>query len=357
VSAIKNLVRRLDEYQQTHPWLGFPLGVGKKFGDDQGGYLAALVAYYGFFSLFPLMLVFVAVLGFVLAGNTEAQGKVLNSVLTQFPVIGDQIKDNVGSLKGSGLALGVGIAGALYAGTAVVQAMQNGMDKVWNVPVKEKPSFVVSRVRALIMLAVLGVASLGATALSGVATAGGAFGLVAKAASLAASLALNFGIFLVAFRVLTVEKVRWGDVVPGAAVAAVVWAILQGLGNYYVGHQLKGAGQTYGLFAIVIGLLTWLYLGAQITLMAAEVNVVKARHLWPRSLQPPLTRAEERTLRHLAKEEERRPEERVDVSFHASSEEGSEEGHRDQPEEPPAPELERPPVRDDRRWRKDPPRF
>jgi membrane protein len=324
VSAVKNLVRRLDDYQQSHPWLGFPLAVAKKFGDDQGGYLAALVAYYGFFSLFPLLLVFVTILGFALGGNPQLTDKVVNSVLVQFPVIGDQIQSNVHSLKGSGFALAVGIAGSLYGGLGVIQAMQNGMDKVWNVPVKEKPSFVASRLRALVMLAVLGVASLGATALSGVATAGGSFGPVLKAVSLAASLALNFGIFLVAFRVLTVAKVGWGDVVPGAAVAAVVWGILQSLGNYYVGHQLKGASQTYGLFAIVIGLLSWLYLGAQVTLMAAEINVAKARRLWPRSLQPPLTGAEERALADQAKEQERRPEERVDVSFHEATGEGGE---------------------------------
>src|SRR6184192_2444493 len=84
MSAIKNLVRRLDDHQRTHRWLGFPLAVGKKFGDDQGGYLAALVAYYGFFSLFPLLLVFVTVLGFVLGGNQALTQKVVHSVLAQF---------------------------------------------------------------------------------------------------------------------------------------------------------------------------------------------------------------------------------------------------------------------------------
>jgi membrane protein len=313
--SLKNVVGRLDNYQREHAWLGFLLGVGKKFGDDQGGYLAALVAYYGFFSLFPLLLVFVTVLGFVLGNNAELADKILDSVLVQFPIIGDQIQENVHSLEGSGFALAVGIFGSLFAGLGGVQAMQNGMDQVWDVPVKRKSNFLVSRLRSLIMLAVLGIASLAATFLAGLGTVGGGFSPIFKIGAVAASFALNFGLFLLAFRVLTVEKVSWADVLPGALLAAGAWGALQALGNYYVGRQLKNATQTYGFFGIVIGLLSWLYIGAQVTLLAAEVNVVKARKLWPRSLQPPMTEAEERALRGLAKQEERRPEETVDVAF------------------------------------------
>jgi hypothetical protein len=91
---------------------------------------------------------------------------------------------------------------------------------------------------------------------------------------------------------------------------------LQTVGGYYVRHSLAHANATYGFFAIVIGLLSWLFVAAQLTLYAAEVNVVRRHHLWPRSLtQPPLTAADKETFRRLAMMEERRPEVQVTVAF------------------------------------------
>jgi uncharacterized BrkB/YihY/UPF0761 family membrane protein len=139
---------------------------------------------------------------------------------------------------------------------------------------------------------------------------------VLRAAGLVVSTAINAALYLVAFRLLTVADVGWSELVPGAVVGAVAGAGLQAIGGYYVGHQLQGASQTYGFFAVVIGLLSWLYLQAQVTLLAAEVNVVRARRLWPRSLVPDEpTGADDETLRTLAETEERRPEEHVDVDF------------------------------------------
>jgi YihY family inner membrane protein len=316
---VQGLVRTFDAYQREHPWAGFPMALGKKFGDDRGGYLAALIAYYGFFSLFPLLLVLVTVLFFVLADNPGLRAKIVGSALAQFPLIGPQIKNAVNPLHGSAIALVIGIAGALWAGMGVVQVTSNAMDTVWNVPVRKKPSFLKARLRALVMLAVLGVATIVAAGLSGIAAGGGSFSPILKAVALAGSVAVNFGVFLIAFKVLTTEQVSWSDVAPGAVVAAVLWGALQTLGNYYVGHQLRNASQTYGTFAIVIGLLSWLYLGAQVTILAAELNVVRARRLWPRAIQPPLTREEKRALRRLAKQEERRPEEHVEVGFDAKA--------------------------------------
>jgi YihY family inner membrane protein len=317
------LVQKLDAFQRQHNFLAFPFGVVKKFGDDQAGYLAALVAYYAFFSLFPLLLVFVTVLGFVLGNNPELQDKIVNSVISQFPIIGDQIKDNVHSISGNGIALAVGIGGTLLAGLGVIQALQHGMEEIWGVPRTKRPNFLWSRIRALMLLAVLGVSSLVSVFLSGIGSAGGQFGGALKLASIGASLALNFALFMVAFRVLTTARVRWKDVAPGALVAAVAWAALQSLGTYIVGNQLKNASATYGLFALVIGLLSWLYLGAQITHLAAEINVVKARKLWPRSLKPPLTDAEQRALSRAAKREALRPEEDINVAFEQSDQGGA----------------------------------
>jgi uncharacterized BrkB/YihY/UPF0761 family membrane protein len=129
-------------------------------------------------------------------------------------------------------------------------------------------------------------------------------------------------VFAFAYRVLTVADVRWRDVVPGAILAAVVWTLLLLLGGWLVDRHIRNASQVYGFFAIVIGLLTWISLAAQVFLFAAEVNVVRARRLWPRSMVAPLASEDRRVLADQAEEEQARPEERVDVTFEERPPEG-----------------------------------
>lgn len=316
MNAAEKAVRGADRFHQRRRWLAFPYAVVKKFGDDEAGNLAALVAYYGFFSVFPLMLVFVTILGMVLRGNTGLQDSIVQSALAKFPVIGTQISNNIHSLTGSGLALGVGIALSLWAGLGVVKVMQTAMNTVWNVPYRYRPNFLRSTIRALIMLAVLGVITVASAAAGSAGAASHTWWWMVI--GILVSLVLNFVLFMLAFRILTTENVSWGDVRTGAIIGAVAWTVLQALGGYYVAHQLRGASDTYGTFATVIGLLAWIYLGAQVTLYAAEVNVVKKRRLWPRGIvQPPLTEADEQALSDYAKQQERRPEERVDVTIEA----------------------------------------
>src|SRR5207249_10268758 len=124
---------------------------------------------------------------------------------------------------------------------------------------------------------------------------------------------LDLAVFLLAFKILTVERLTWRDVPPGAIVAGGAWEVLQLSGAYIVGHQIASASQTYGVFALVIVMLSWLYLGAQVTLYAAEINVVRVKKLWPRGLRRPPTPADEINLRREARQEERVNGERVDV--------------------------------------------
>ncbi|MCA1727093.1 MAG: YihY/virulence factor BrkB family protein, partial [Actinobacteria bacterium] len=137
----------VDRFQRDHGWAGFPFAVAKKFAEDQAGHLAALVAYYAFFSLFPLLMVFTAILGFLLHDNAELRQTILDSALSQFPVIGAEIRRNVGSVEGNGTALVVGILTALWAGTGVTMAFQNALNAVWDVPIKDRPSFLIARLR------------------------------------------------------------------------------------------------------------------------------------------------------------------------------------------------------------------
>jgi YihY family inner membrane protein len=313
-NPLKGVIDKLDWYQRAHAWLGFPFGVVKKFGDDEAGKQAALIAYYGFFSLFPLMLVFVTVLGFILGNNSHLKDELVHSVISRFPVIGDQIK--FGSLKGSGLALAVGIVGALWGGLGVVQAGQGAMDTVWHVPRKKRPNFIKSRLRALLLLLVLGAGLIISVLLTGLATAGTGHSMWTKILALIISTLINFGVFLAAMQLLTVADVSWRQLLPGAVIAALGGLALQAVGGYIVGHTFKSASQTYGTLGVVIALLSWIYLQAQVFLFAAEVNTVRAMHLWPRGLDAERpTDADKRVLTGLAEMEERRPDEDVDVRF------------------------------------------
>jgi membrane protein len=316
MEQLRRLLHAVDDFQQRHRWLAFPVAVVKKYGEDQAGQRAALLAYYGFFSLFPLLLVAVTVLSLVLQGRSDLGGRVVDSTLAQFPVIGDQIRDEVeGSrLRGSGLALVVGAALALWGGLGVAEAAQSAMNGIWNVPRRRYPNFLLRRLRGLAWLFILGGGLLLASVVSGfAATADTAW---SGPAGVAASTLVNMLLFLVGFRVLTVRDVSLRQLLPGAVLAALAWALLQWLGGWYVARQLSRASATYGTFALVIGLLSWLYLASTVTLLAAELNVVRARRLWPRSLAPPpLGRPDERALEGLAKQEERLPDQRVEVSF------------------------------------------
>jgi YihY family inner membrane protein len=308
-------LHEIDSFQQRHRGLSFLAAVVKKFGDDGAGRLAALIAYYGFFALFPLLLVFVTVLGFVLEGNPSAQESVLHSTLSQFPIIGNQLEQNVHSLKGSGIGLAIGVIGSLLAGLGITGAARTAFDEVWHVPRKQRPNFLAWRLRGLGLLVVLGTLTIVSTVVAGYVTAAAPSALTALA-GVALALVANLLLFFCAFRLLTTRDVSTRDLLPGVLVAAVLWQILQHLGGYYVEHVVRHAKETSGLFAFVLGLLTWLYLGSQVTLFAMEISVVRARRLWPRSFfSAPLLEADRRALTALAEVEERVQEENVEVSF------------------------------------------
>jgi YihY family inner membrane protein len=304
-------VKRFDAYQQRNRALRIPFAVVKKFGDDQAGSLAALVAYYAFFSLFPLLLVFVTVLGFVLSGDPSAQKSVENSVLGQFPIIGGRI----GALHGNGFALAIGVITSLLAGLGVTGAAQNAFNRVWAVPFKHRPNFIQSKLRGLFLLLFLGALFMVATAASGLAS-GGLGGPLLKVAAFILSLVINVALFTASFKLLTSAELEPRSLLPGAVFSAVAWEVLQTLGGLYIHHVVSKASNTYGTFALVIGVLAWLHLGAQLTLYGAELNSVLARKLYPRSLLgPPETGADQTTLRALAEVEERSDIQRVDVEF------------------------------------------
>ena len=306
-------LQALDRRQQQMPRIAFVAAVLKKFTDDQAGQLAALIAYYAFVSLFPLLLVLVTVLGFVLQGDPAEQKRVLDGVLGQIPLVSDQLK--LHSLKGSTAALVIGLAGALIAGLGITSATQNALDRIWHVPFKDRPNFLVARLRGLCMLVILGTLSIVSTTVAGF-VGSSSHSAPDVLGGIVIALAFNLALFMTAFKLLTAADVSWRDLLPGVVVAAVGFQLLQHLGGYYLDHELKRTGPLYGVFALVLGLLAWLYVGAQLTMFAAEINVVRVHRLWPRSFfSDPLLDADERALTSSAEVEERVEKENVDVTF------------------------------------------
>jgi membrane protein len=273
-------LKAIDDFQQRHRRLAFGVAAIKRFNDDRGGQLAALIAYYAFVSLFPLLLVFVTVLGIVLQGDPKLKQSILESTLAQFPIVGDELR--LHSLPASGVALAIGLIGSLLGGLAVTNAAQEAFDRIWRVPAPRRPGFLAVRLRGLRLLAFLGLLNIVSTAAAGFVGTGPG-GALAFFGGVVAALLFNLALFGSAFRLLTDARVSWRELAPGVLLAAVVWQLLQHIGGFYIEHVVRRAGPLSATFALVLGLLAWLYLGAQVTVLAAEVNVVRARRLWPRS--------------------------------------------------------------------------
>jgi YihY family inner membrane protein len=312
---LEAVVRRVDKFQQRHGVLGFPFAVLQKFGNDQAGSKAALIAYYGLFALFPLLMLFTTVLGYVLRNDDHLHKELVDSALGSFPIIGPELQSHIHSLTGSALAVVVGCLLLLYGSIGLGLATQSAMNRVWNIPYVYWPPILERYLRGLAVLVLLAVSTIGSTVLTGFATLA-SHGEVSTALLLVGSLALNFGLILIAFMVMTAVKFTWRDVLLGSVLATVFWQALQLVGSWYVARELRHATEVYGFFGIVIVLLAWIYLGAQLFLVAAEINVVKRYRLWPRSVtQPPLTAADRAVFERLAQMEVRRGEVQVEVEF------------------------------------------
>lgn len=322
---------RVDGFQRRHPGAGYPIAVLYKYIDDGGGHLAALIAYFGFVSLFPLMLLGSTVLGLVLRDDPQAQQAVLDSALRQFPVIGQQL-EQPGQLRGGLTGLLVGGLGALYGGLGVALAVQHAMNTAWTVPKNSRPNPLKARGRGVLLLVTVGLALVGTSVLSAVGGGGaGTAGTGLRAAVLVLSVALNAVAFVVAFRLATARHLTVRQVAPGAVAAAVAWQLLQTFGAAYVGRVVQGSSDTNGVFALVLGLIAFMYVAAVAVVLCVEANVVRVERLWPRALLTPLTdhveltEGDEKAYTDQAKAQRSKGFEQIDVRFHGRAPVGRED--------------------------------
>lgn len=316
MNPVERTIRRIDAFQQRHTVPAFLFGILKKYGDDNAGSYSSMIAHSLFGTVFPLLLLLVTILGLLLSPHSVLRHDIVHSAVSQFPIVGTDLKRNIRAIhRDSVIGLGIGIIGMIWGSLGLAQNGVFTMMQVWNLPGTQRPNYPKRLVRSLAFLVVLGIALLVTTGLQALLSVAHASLLVAVGGEAAAA-TINVGEYLFAFRVLTPGPVGWRQLVPGAVVAGVIWTMLEGVGELIVGHYLRNDSAIYGLFAIVLGLFAWLYFAAQLTVYAAEVNVVLARRLWPRSIvQPPLTEADQRSIAAQAHQNRRRPEQHIQVTF------------------------------------------
>jgi YihY family inner membrane protein len=316
VNPVERVIKTVDNWQQRFSPAGFVFGVVKKFGDDNGGVLVANLTYTAFVTLFPLLLVFTTILGLIAVSDPGFKTAAENAVANQVPVLGHTLTSQVGTLKKSSvIGLIVGLVVTIWGSMGLAQAGLFTMGHVWNLPGPDRPNFLTRVVRSMIFLGLLAAGVIATTALASLSTYGGNHPLSLLAFAEAGAAAVNAGMFVGAFRILTPKAVDTSYLVRGAVIGGMVWTVLQILGTWLVHHFLH-SDSVYGEFATVLGLVAWLYLAARIVVYCAEVNVVLARRLWPRSiLQPPLTEADKESLELRALESQQRAEQQVHVTF------------------------------------------
>ena len=323
MNPVERVARRLDAAQQRSAPIAFVVGVVKKYTDDNGGIMAAALAHSAFVSFFPLLLVFVTILGLVAASDPALRAAVLTGkgaafagISHQFPIVGSQLTSNVHALRRcSTIGLIAGLLATIWGCTGLAQTGLFTMQQVWNLPGPARPGYFPRLGRCLLFLVVLGVGLVMTTGVIsfGVFTHQGVIWTVLLDTLAAIA---NAMMFLLVFRVLTPKGVPTSNLVWGAAAGGVAWTVMQALGNFLVGHYLHSDRSVYGVFAVVLGLVAWVYTLVEITVYAAEINVVLTRRLWPRAIvQPPLTEADRAVMAAQALQNQRREEQQVQVTY------------------------------------------
>jgi membrane protein len=324
VHHVPDLVDRVDAWQRRRRAVGIPIAVVYKFFDDQGGYLAAVITYYAFVAIFPLMLIGTSILGFVLQGHPDLQQEILTSALAQFPIVGDQL-GRPGGLRGSSSAVVVGSIAAMYGVIGLGQAAHNAINVCWAVPRNIRLNPIISRLRSLVWIIGAGLALVLIAVVTSVGShldiLGREFGSEVHWLAVLLSVLVNAFVLALMMRLSTPRNDTLRDALPGAVLIAVLWQLLQLLGGAYVEHVVKKASEMNAVFAVVLGLVALIYIATVLAMIGLEVNVVLTKRLYPRALLTPftdavqLTEADKRVYREYAQAQRHKGFEEVRVSF------------------------------------------
>lgn len=314
-------VDTLDRTQRRRSFLGLPIGVFFKFVDDQGPYLAAIISFYATLAIFPILLLATSIFGFVLQGNPDLQERVLDSTLATFPIIGDELGRPDG-LQGSTTGVIIGALAATYGCLGLGQAAQNALNVAWSVPRNNRPNPVILRLKSLLLLVTAGAFVIATTTVSIVgAELFGDTGVAVRWLIRLANVVLVGLLLTVVFRLAAARRHHLGVATPGAFTVAVLWLILQEVGQLYTTQVLAGTQGMDAAFGLVLGLIGIIYVASFMGVIGIEVNVVLARRLWPRSIRtlfvdrPELTDADRRAYASYAQAQRHKTSEEVRVGF------------------------------------------
>jgi len=328
VEGLTSLPNRIiawaDRLQRQHGMLGFPYAVVKKYGDDEGGRHAALITYYGFLSIFPLLLLGVAVLSRVLADHPDLRRRLIDEIVPK--ALQPTVEHSLATLPTSTVPFVVGLVSLLLAGTGVVFSAYQTLNHVAAVRHRRRLSYFVRYVRVFAVLATVMLGALAVGTLTVVATALPGQTGVERAAAVLGSALVVFGVLLLGAKLLLARPAPVRVLWPGAVLGAAAVTVVLNLGAPLLARLVTKAGPVYGSFATVAGIFALLYLIGQTLVYAAEVAAVRYARLWPRALDlnhP--TAADARALTLLAREQERIPAARVE--FHLAA-----------PDSPPVPD-------------------
>ncbi len=287
-----SVVRDVDRFQRRHPVVGFPLAVIYKYFEDQGPFLAAIISFYAFIAIFPLLLISTSILGFVLQDDPGLRERLLDTALSQFPIVGDQLGRPEG-LRGSTPAIIIGALAATYGSLNLGQAAQNAAHITWAVPRNSRTNALLQRVRSLVLLSFAGLGILALALASSLLANPEAIGVDAGdlgGVIRVVGFVVTSVIFVGLFRLVSGGRASTRSVLPGAMTVSVLWQLLQLVGNSFVTNVIGTAEQQMNqTFALVLGLVAFLYLSGLMVVLGFEINVVLRRRLYPRALLTPFT--------------------------------------------------------------------
>ena len=275
-------ISRIDRWQQRKPIRSFAGAVIKKYSDDDGGYQAALLTYYGFLSLFPLLLVLVTLLQIWFHNNDVVRHDISTSIGHFFPLLGTQLESQIHGLHKAGVGLVIGFLLTIYGARGAADAFRHTVDNMWHIPRDKRVGFPRSLLHSFAIMCAAA-AGFGATVVVSAFTGGLGHAWWTKTLANILGAVILMGVIAYCYRIATNGRLRVRFMLLGAAIAAILIELLLSFGGVFVAHQLKHLDSLYGTFAVVLGLLVWLYFMSQIVLLSAEIDVVRHFGLWPRS--------------------------------------------------------------------------
>jgi uncharacterized BrkB/YihY/UPF0761 family membrane protein len=289
----------IDKLQRRRPILGFPLAVFKRNGEDHGGWLGSLISYYGFFSLYPLLVVFATVATWIFHDRPETLQRILEALWSRVPfasgTLSAEVDEQVKSLSGHSPTLVLSLLVTLWGGIGVVRVLQDAVNTIWGVPRFSRPGFFPKLGRGMMIIGLLGLGIVGTAIVAGITLAVD-LPIVAAIAAALGNIAISTGIAIALYHIVIATSVRTADILPGALLTGVGSYLVTLLGGLYVKHLITRMTGVYGPFATTIGLLAYVSLMVQIFVLATEVNVVRMRTLWPRAMTSELGPADLRAI-------------------------------------------------------------